>query len=237
MKKQPARFDYKFYLGIVMFIGGWYLCLDYVWLLLGLPILLGGVIMVGLSRKKLWIRLAAIFGIFLVWFPIAYFGFKSVNQLPAKIYLIPESLQSGHFRVVYESKCGVIPKMENGKIVLEIPANGILATQQEYQKENWNAEYYLVDKSGKRTRILQDSTHRFEDPDVIRPTVYFLGTAGADDLRGLKSRSKIGCIYDLFLFFNNDGIVPDDLLNDPHQDELMDAQSHKLRNDFFGGKY
>lgn len=69
-----------------------------------------------------------------------------------ELYLIPANFQ-GRFRVIYGEHCGIMPKYEHGRRVMEIPANGILIIQPLFKAGTVDNEYYVLDKSGKREKL------------------------------------------------------------------------------------
>ncbi len=81
------------------------------------------------------------------------------NPPLARTFLIPSDYQ-GTLRIIYAEKCGIQPKEENGREVFEFQKNGlvILTTDNDYRLKN---DFYLVDDTGKRTKVNQISV--FED--------------------------------------------------------------------------
>lgn len=67
-------------------------------------------------------------------------------------FLIPDDFE-GKIRIVYGEKCGIDPPNENGRRVLEIPDNGVLILQPEFEAGIIDHEYYFVDSNGNRERI------------------------------------------------------------------------------------
>lgn len=76
----------------------------------------------------------------------------NTRPLP-KIFLIPSDYK-GTCRIVFEEKCGVTPKEENGRQILKFQKSGLLILNTEIDYGIIN-DYYLVDKKGNKTKIAQ----------------------------------------------------------------------------------
>jgi len=70
----------------------------------------------------------------------------------SETYLIPEKF-NGPFRVSYGENCGLDPKIENGRRILEIPDNGILIIQSPFEEGVIDHEYYIIDSLKNRIGI------------------------------------------------------------------------------------
>jgi len=70
----------------------------------------------------------------------------------AETFLIPENFE-GKIRIVYGEACGIAPAHENGRRVLEIPADGLLIIQPDLESGIIDHEYYFVNASGNRERL------------------------------------------------------------------------------------
>ena len=123
---------------------------------------------------------------------------------PAKgTYLIPSTFQ-GRFRIIYGEKCGTNPKIENGRRIFEIPVNGLLIVQSEFQSGTIDNEYYLVDKD---SRIRINEIWDYERRKTMAPGV-FLGAsramgramAGGDS----STESPLAIHFTEFIVFNLD---------------------------------
>jgi hypothetical protein len=106
---------------------------DYIKVILGLPIIL----------------LFSIIGIY----GLSLIGSYLSKPAP-KTFLIPTNFE-GSFKVIYGEKCGLNPPTEKGRIILQIPANGILIVKPEFESGIIDHEYYFIDEDGKRTKIEQ----------------------------------------------------------------------------------
>lgn len=101
---------------------------------------------------------------------------KSYLTRPAKeTYLIPSTFE-GRFRIIYREECGTNPKVENGRRILEIPDNGLLIIQPDFQSGTIDNEYYLVDN--KDNRIRMNELWSYEQRKTMTPGV-LLGGSGA----------------------------------------------------------
>ena len=101
---------------------------------------------------------------------------QSYLTRPAKeTYLIPDTFE-GRFRIIYGEKCGTNPRIENGRRVLEIPKNGLLIIQPDFESGTIDNEYYLVDKS--KNRIKMNELWDNEQRKTMTPGV-LLGGSGA----------------------------------------------------------
>ena len=106
---------------------------DYIKVILGFPIIL----------------LLSIIGIYGLSFIGSY-----LSKPEPKTFLIPTNFE-GSFKVIYGEECGLNPPIENGRIILQIPANGILIVQPEFEGGIIDHKYYFIDNDGKRTKIEQ----------------------------------------------------------------------------------
>jgi hypothetical protein len=81
------------------------------------------------------------------------FPFGNRNRSLPNTFLIPADYE-GVLRVVYEEKCGITPKVENGRQILEFKNDGliVLNTTVDTGKDNI---YYLVDRKGNRKTVTE----------------------------------------------------------------------------------
>ena len=98
------------------------------------------------------------FPIILLLSVIGIYGLSFIGSYLSKpepeTFLIPTNFE-GSFKVIYGEECGLNPPIENGRIILQIPANGILIVQPEFEGGIIDHEYYFIDNDGKRTKIEQ----------------------------------------------------------------------------------
>jgi hypothetical protein len=62
-------------------------------------------------------------------------------------YLIPENFE-GRFRIVYGETCGLEPKIQNGRRILEIPDSRLLIIKPEFKEGKTDYEFFFVDDKG-----------------------------------------------------------------------------------------
>src|SRR6267142_5538621 len=92
---------------------------------------------------------------------------------PAKeTVLIPDNFE-GEFRIVYGEKCGLNPKMERGRRVLEIPQNGLLIIQPKFETGIIDRQYYILDSDFNRAKINQ--LENYEERKTRTPGVLMRG--------------------------------------------------------------
>lgn len=102
---------------------------------------------------------------------------------------------------------------ENGRQILQFPETGILILNEKFDG-GINNEYYLIDKSGKRTKI--DEIIDFKDNTKKLPFILVggAGSFGADD----KSKD---IIYLDFYLHNKDTVQTDNYKLSQQFDSLM----------------
>ncbi len=136
---------------------------------------------------------------------------KSYLTRPEKeTYLIPNDFE-GAFRVIYGEKCGIIPPFENDRRVLNIPDNGILIIQPEFEAGTIDHEYFLVDKIGNRKKInmIWDYKQRTtESPGVLLGGSGSMGGAMPDG--GSSTESPLAIHFTNFTVFNKDTTTRDE---------------------------
>jgi hypothetical protein len=124
---------------------------------------------------------------------------------PAKeTVLIPDNFE-GDFRIVYGEKCGLNPKMENGRRVLEIPQNGLLIIQPAIETGIIDRQYYILDSDFNRARINQLGDYK--EGKTKAPGVLMRGSGtmgGAMRAGGLSNESPLAIHFTDFTIFNQD---------------------------------
>jgi len=60
------------------------------------------------------------------------FAYLYITKLDKKTYLIPDDFE-GEIIVIYDEDCGIIPPVENGRMVFDIPKSGVLVIQPEFE--------------------------------------------------------------------------------------------------------
>lgn len=110
------------------------------------------------TTAKVYIKVILGFPIILLLSVIGIYGLSFIGSYLSKpepeTFLIPTNFE-GSFKVIYGEECGLNPPIENGRIILQIPANGILIVQPEFEGGIIDHEYYFIDNDGKRTKIEQ----------------------------------------------------------------------------------
>lgn len=105
-----------------------------------------------------FIKVVLGFPIILVLSVVIIYGlsfFSSYLSRPEpETFLIPTNFE-GSFKVIYGEECGINTPTENGRRILQIPKNGILIVQSEFESGIIDHEYYFIDEDGKRTKIEQ----------------------------------------------------------------------------------
>ena len=147
-------------------------------------------------------------------------------------YLIPHNFE-GQFRIIYGEKCGVNPTYEDGRRVLQIPDNGILIIQPEFEAGTIDHEYYLVNKDGSRKQV--DMIWNYKQRTTKSPTV-LLGPSGsmggAMPDGGYSSESPLAIHYTDFTVFNGDTTTKSERENfkfEQHFDSLTNALVDECR--------
>ncbi len=83
----------------------------------------------------------------------AFFFFVSYISRPEpESFLIPDDFE-GKFIVIYGEECGKNPIVEDGRRIMEIPSNGVLVVQSEFEAGIIDHKYYFVDNQGNRLEV------------------------------------------------------------------------------------
>lgn len=128
----------------------------------------------GVSRRYLLANMLLVPGGLLVL--VGGFWLTAYLKKPTpELYLIPANFR-GTMRIVYREKGGVNPPLENGRLVLKIPPDGILIIQPEFRSGRQDNEFYLVDEAGRRERLFDDT--QAGEPSKVRPIVRTEGMKG-----------------------------------------------------------
>jgi len=138
------------------------------------------------------------------------FAWSYLNRPEKETYLIPENFK-GEFRIVYGEKCGVIPRSEQGRRILEIPSNGVLIIQPEFEAGIIDNEYYLVDRDGHRTKL--NSSFGNEDRKNSAPGITMGGSGsfgGPMPDGSFSSESDLAIDFTDFTVFNKDTTTLDE---------------------------
>jgi len=176
-------------------------CVISFWLLVyGVFIFALGTLLVFLSKKRIKTKLLTTILPIVLYLPATYFFLLSYNYRTPKTFLIPNEYE-GQIRIVYEEKCGVKLLKEKGRQMLRFPETGILILNENFDGGISN-NYYLVDKSGRRTKVKEI----LSVSDSMKKTPYIL-VGGAGNL-GSAGESK-GITFSDFYLYNKDTILAD----------------------------
>lgn len=157
-------------------------CVISFWLLVyGVFIFAIGAVFVFLSKKPIKTKLLTTILPILIYLPATYIFLLAYNYTTPKTFLIPANYQ-GTIRIVYEEKCGVKMHKVNGRKILQFPGNGILILDEKFNG-SINNDYYLVDKSGRRTKIKEVIDFRNATKKLPFILIGGAGTLGADGNR------------------------------------------------------
>lgn len=154
------------------------------------------------------ILVGTVFGMYSLSFASSY-----LNRPEKETYLIPEDFK-GDFRIVYGEKCGLSPSLEEGRRILEIPANGVLIIQPEFEAGIIDNEYYLVDRDGNRTKL--NSSLGDEDRKSLTPRITMGGSGsfgGSMPDGSFSSESDLAIDFIDFTVFNKDTTTLDERQN------------------------
>lgn len=125
-------------------------------------------------------------------------------------YLIKETF-NGKFRVVYGEECGLEPKIENGRRILEIPDNGLVLIKPEFKAGVVDNEYYLVDSKGNRNKI--NELWNYDQRKTLTPGVLLRSSgsfSGQMPDGSSSSESPLAIHFTDFTVFNKDTTSVDD---------------------------
>ncbi|WP_394751243.1 DUF6843 domain-containing protein [Spongiimicrobium salis] len=220
--------DILFYLGItLLLIGAFGLTFAAFFAIIGLPVAIGGVILILFSKRKLktkvlWI-LGSIVGIIAFW----QIWIK-INTVAPETYLIPKDF-NGKIKIIYGLECGTKPKIENGRRVLVIPNDGILFVDYEFKSGIIDHEYYLIDKNGKRIKL--EPYENYEDGTKNIPGIRFRASGnfpGEMPNGGFSSESPLTVHYSELQVIG-DSTVQYDVKKDQNFDAIVRARIEKCK--------
>ncbi len=147
------------------------------------------------------------------------------NAPTERTFLIPSNYQ-GTLRIIYGEKCGVQPKEENGREIVEFQKNGlaILNTENDFKIKN---EFYLADDKGKRTKVNEISA--FEDRITRMPAILAGGeTVSTSVVNYENSKSTLSggadCV-DYYLYNTNTTKI-----EEAHLSERLDSLTNSVVN-------
>jgi len=171
------------------------------WLLVyGIFIYAIGAFFVFVSKKPIKTKLLTTILPIVIYLPATYLFLLAYNYTTPKTFLIPADYD-GQIRIVYEEKCGVKMHKENGRQILRFPENGILILNEKFDG-GINNDYYLVDKTGKRTKVQE--ILNFNDSTIKLPYILVggAGTIGSDN-------EGKGITFSDFYLYNKETVLED----------------------------
>jgi len=116
-----------------------------------------------------------------------HFAQLNSNNPEPETYLISSDFK-GEFRVVYNEKNGVEPKLEDGRRIMNVPANGILIVKPEFKNGTVDQQFFTIDKAGKRTPL--NTIIKYQDRLKEAPGVLYWGP-GISIQSGKYSATKL----------------------------------------------
>jgi len=220
--------DILFYLGIaLLLIGAFGLTFAAFFAIIGLPVFIIGIILILLSKRKLktkalWIlgSVVTIIGFWPIW--------TKINTIEPETYLVPEDF-SGKIKIIYGLECGIKPKIENGRRILEIPNDGILFVDYEFKSGIIDHEYYSIDKNGKRVKL-----ERYENYEKGTKNVPGIGFGASGNFPGempnggFSSESPLTVHYSEFQVIR-DSTVQYDFNSERKFDSIVRARIEKCK--------
>ncbi|WP_275316958.1 DUF6843 domain-containing protein [Tenacibaculum bernardetii] len=122
-----------------------------IFFIIAIPIFTIGLVIISLNKRKLKIKLSYILGsiLFIVSYWIIWIN---INRTDAETFLIPEEL-TGKVTIIYGSKSGINPLVQNGRKILNIPKEGTLYVNYEYKSGFIDHEYYSISNNGEKTKM------------------------------------------------------------------------------------
>ncbi|MEO5599567.1 MAG: hypothetical protein ABIR06_01435, partial [Cyclobacteriaceae bacterium] len=127
--------------------------------------------------KSKWILGLIAFPLTLIGSVILIYAISSLRSYLTRpepeTYLIHKSFE-GKFRIIYGEKCGLEPRIENGRRILEIPDNGLLLIRPEFKAGIIDNEYYLVDTND--TKIKMSELWAYDQRTTMTPGVLMGGS-------------------------------------------------------------
>ncbi len=132
---------------------GYLVSINPYFLIFGVPIFVIGIVLVFLSKKKLYVKILTLVIPPLLYIPgfwaLIYFG--SEHQTPVTYYIPSE--YRGEVAIVFDEDCGQNPEFVDERRLYDIPEDGVLITQFIKESGILDHEYYLIDSAGNKTSI------------------------------------------------------------------------------------
>ena len=140
-----------------------------------------------------------------VLFLLCFLG--SCSRTAKETVLIPDGFV-GEFRIGYGEKCGLNPKMERGRRVLEIPQNGLLIIQPEFEEGIIDRQYYILDSDFNRAKINQ--LVNYEERKIRAPGVLAGSSGSLGGVMPPAGESPSAIHFTDFTMFNADTTTIDE---------------------------
>jgi len=121
-----------------------------------------GVILVWISGKSIRVKLTWTIAPILIF--ISYqLLWRQLHTVPPETFLIPADYR-GKIHIHFNKPCGAKPEKQNSRRIYRIKPNGILLSQFPDKQGFINQQFYLVDPSGKQTRLPQLDVRDYNEP-------------------------------------------------------------------------
>lgn len=162
---------------------------------------------------------------------LAVFLLACNGKPTSNTFLIPANYE-GTLRIVFSEKCGITPKVENGRRILEFPNNGLLVLSEDADMIGGkDDEFFLIDDNGNKTKIA--NLAKFSDKVANVPAVVYEG-AGVSSSNLRTNGSEVTPVtgnaeYVDFNFYNKATTEILHSLSSPGLDSLTNAVVNKCR--------
>ena len=144
-----------------------------------------------------------IIGVYAISFASSY-----LTKPEPETFFIPARFE-GKIRIIYGEKCGITPKIEAGRRILQIPDNGILIIQPEFEAGIIDHEYYFIDNNGTKTKIKQYENYSNGSKNIPGVSLGGSGNIGGEmPDGGSSSESPLAIHYtDLYVYNNSKELI------------------------------
>ncbi|MBD3581576.1 DUF6843 domain-containing protein [Flavobacterium selenitireducens] len=152
-RPQMKRYDLSFYIGFTLIVLSWIISVMSFYLLVftWIPYLVGTVL-VALSNQELKKKLLTTTLPIVGYVPITFIFLYLYNYTSPKVFLISKE-QTGILRIIYDQQCGEKYVIENDKITISFPKDGIIILAEKFDgNTNPKDEYYFCDDKGNRQK-------------------------------------------------------------------------------------
>ncbi len=209
----------RFIFGIILIACGWIICFDLLMLVFGISFFLLGTMLVMFSSKS-WLVKSLVVGLpIILWFAGFQFILHQIQKKDAVAVVVPLDF-SGQVRIVYGEKNGIVPETKDDRMILNVPANGILIVKPSIKSGLTDVEYYYQNANEAKVKIT--AMKAADDKTVSRPAAFFEGTHSSEIIPGGQS---LDYIYDAFFILGNDSArvltYQEEMVNNPLTDSLV----------------